>query len=80
MVKKLQLKSLNDLKKNNNQIVKFILDDIKKDLIDLKVFHDCFRSEKKKIASNFKIDKLIQKLLANDLAFVWISRKAKRCK
>ena len=47
MVKKLQLKSLNDLKKNNNQIVKFILDDIKKDLIDLKVFHDCFRSEKK---------------------------------
>ena len=45
MVKKLQLKSLNDLK-NNNQIVKFILDDIKKDLIDLKVFHDCFRSEK----------------------------------
>jgi arginyl-tRNA synthetase len=76
MVKKLQLKSLNDLKKNNNQIVKFILDDIKKDLIDLKVFHDCFRSEKK-IASNFKIDKLIQKLLANDLAFYGFQEKPK---
>ncbi len=76
MVKKLQLKSLNDLKKNNNQIVKFILDDIKTDLIDLKVFHDCFRSEKK-IASNSKIDKLIEKMLANNLAFYGFQEKPK---
>ncbi len=76
LVKKLELRNIDDLKKNKNQIIKFILDDIKNDLNDLKVFHDCFRSEKK-IATNSGIDKLTKKLLTDNLAFYGYQEKPK---
>ena len=73
---KFALKNSRELKAIEQKIVDIILSDIKKDLIDLKINHDNFVSEKK-ISSLDNINKLKNKLLDLKLAYFGFQAKPK---
>ncbi len=74
--KKFAIKDSNELKSFEQKIIDIILNDIKKDLVDLKIIHDNFVSEKK-ISSIDNINKLKNKLLKSKLAYFGFQEKPK---
>ncbi len=73
---KFSIKNLNELKKIEKNIIDFVLNDIKKDLVKLSIVHDNFVSEKE-ISSPDNINKLKNKLLESELAYFGFQEKPK---
>ena len=73
ILNKFALKDSSELKNLEQNIIEIILNDIKKDLVDLKIVHDNFISEKK-ISSLDNVNKLKNKL--NRISLFWNSGKA----
>ncbi len=76
LVKKSSIKKDNNISFYTNEILKIILNDIKKDLKTLGVKHDNFVSEKK-ITSKTKIKSLISELTKLNLAYYGFQQKPK---